>query len=106
MRIVVVLLLAVLPTVVPAQTPDGVPSNAATVVKGDVLYWEGEELVVREFSGHEVRLRVAADTKIVGAAGKLKTGDKIEALTKSDGHTTSITLQIPGGASPAPPVPQ
>jgi hypothetical protein len=64
-------------------------------VKGDVLYWEGEELIVKEISGREVRLRVTAETKIEGAAGRLKTGDKIAALVTSEGRALSITLQIP-----------
>ena len=64
-------------------------------VKGDVLYWEGEELVVKEISGHEVRLRVTQDTKIQGASGLLKTGDKIAAQIVPEGPVLSITLQTP-----------
>jgi len=69
-------------------------------IKGDVLYWEGDELVVREMSGHEVRLRVTPETKIEGASGKLKTGDKIAAKVAPDGPALSITLQVPDIASP------
>jgi hypothetical protein len=75
---------------------------APSEIKGDVLYWEGDELVVREISGHEVRLRVTADTKIQGASGKLKTGDKIAAQVGSDGPALSITLQIPDNGPPVP----
>lgn len=78
--------------------------TAATVVKGDVMYWEGEELVVKEISGREVRLRVTGETKIQGVAGRLKTGDKIDAQVNSEGRALSITLQIPdSGASVIPP---
>jgi hypothetical protein len=77
-------------------------AKAAAVVKGDVMYWEGEELVVKEITGREVRLHVNAETKIEGVAGKLKTGDKIEAAMTSDGHAVSIKLQIPDSGSPPP----
>jgi hypothetical protein len=76
------------------------PSTAGSEIKGDVLYWEGDELVVREISGHEVRLRVTSETKIQGASGKLKTGDKIAATVAPDGPALSITLQIPDSAGP------
>lgn len=76
------------------------PPTAGSEIKGDVLYWEGEELVVREMSGHEVRLRVTADTKIEGTSGKLKTGEKIAAKVAADGLALSITLQIPDSSGP------
>jgi hypothetical protein len=78
--------------------------GAASEIKGDVLYWEGDELVVREVSGHEVRLQVTAETKIQGASGKLKTGDKIAAKVGPEGPALSITLQIPDNGPPVPPV--
>lgn len=87
-----------------AEAVEGSQSTAATVVKGDVLYWEGEELIVKEISGREVRLRVTAETKIEGVAGRLKTGDKIAAQVNSDGRAVSVTLQLPdGGAGDNPP---
>jgi len=75
--------------------PSPPTTTAGSEIKGDVLYWEGDELVVREMSGHEVRLRVTQETKIQGASGKLKTGDKIAAKVAPDGPALSITLQIP-----------
>ena len=57
------------------QAVEGSQSAAPSGVNGDVLYWEGEELIVKEISGREVRLRVTAETKIEGVAGPLKTGD-------------------------------
>jgi hypothetical protein len=92
-----ILLFLFLVFAVVAQTDASESSQptAPTVVKGDVLYWEGEELVVREVSGHEARLRVTPETKIEGVAGQLKTGDKITAQVNSDGRAISITLQIP-----------
>jgi hypothetical protein len=84
-----------------AQPSHTIPQNSAgPVIKGDVLYWEGDELVVREMSGHEVRLRVTPETKIEGASGKLKTGDKIAAKVAPDGPALSITLQLPDVSGP------
>ncbi len=84
--------------VIPASALEGSQTTAATVVKGDVLYGEGEELIVKEFSGHEERLLVTAETKIDGvAAGRLKTGDKIVAQITDDRRALSITLQLPDG---------
>lgn len=84
--------------VVPVSALEGSPATAATVIKADVLYWEGEELVVKEFSGHEERLLVTAETKIEGVVGgRLKTGDKIVAQVTDDRRALSIKLQIPDG---------
>jgi hypothetical protein len=97
-------LFVVLAAVTPTEALEGSQATTATVVKGDVLYWEGEELVVKEISGREARLRVTAETKIEGVAGRLKTGDKIAAQVNSDGRAVSVTLQLPdGGAGDHPP---
>lgn len=89
----------------PADALEGSQPTAIVAVNGDVLYWEGEEIVMKEISGREVRLHVTAETKIEGVAGRLKTGDKIAAQVSSDGHALSITLQIPDSAGSAiPPV--
>ena len=86
------------------QALEGSQSTANVGVNGDVLYWEGEELVVKEVSGREVRLHVTAETKIEGAAGPLKTGDKIAAQVTPEGRALSIALQIPeSGGSVIPP---
>lgn len=101
---VLLALFLVFAVVTQAESMEGSQPSAATVVNGDVLYWEGEELVVKEMSGREARLRVTAETKINGASGRLKTGDKIAAQVNSDGHALSITLQIPdSGGSSIPP---
>ncbi|RPH81544.1 MAG: hypothetical protein EHM80_02045 [Nitrospiraceae bacterium] len=88
-----------------ADALEGSQPTATSLVNGDVLYWEGEEVVVKEISGREVRLHVTAETKIEGVAGgRLKTGDKIVAQVNSDGHALSIALQIPdSGVSVTPP---
>ena len=58
-----------------ADALEGSQPTAISAVNGDVLYWEGEEVVVTEISGREVRLHVTAETKIEGVAGgRLKTG--------------------------------
>lgn len=92
---IVLALFLIFAVVTHAESQDGSQPAANNVVKGDVLYWEGEELIVKEMSGREVRMRVTAETKIEGAAGRLKTGDKIAAQLASDGRASSITLQIP-----------
>lgn len=76
--------------------------TANTEVKGDVLYWEEEELIVKDISGRQTRLRVTGDTKIQGVSGRLKTGDKITAQVTPEGQALSITLQIPD-SGPVPP---
>lgn len=101
MRWLLTLLLWLVPLLAPAQSPE---ATSTQTIKGDVLYWEGEELVVKEISGREVRLRVTAETKIEGVAGKLKTGDKIEASTTPQNQALRIALQIPStGSAPASP---
>jgi hypothetical protein len=81
---------------------DGAQSGTDGMVKADVLYWEGEELVVKEMSGHELRIRVTPNTKIVGVISRLKAGDKIHAAVLPDGSAQSITLQVPDSGPPVP----
>lgn len=103
MLITIILLLV--PALVQADSPGDRQTASAVAIKGDVLYWEGEELVVKEISGREARLRVNEQTKIEGASGKLKTGDKIEAMVTSEGIAQSIRLHIPeGGSGSSPPL--
>lgn len=92
-------------SVIPAAALEGSASAAPAAIKADVMYWEGNELIVKEFSGHEMRLVVTPDTKIEGvAAGRLKTGDKIVAQVGEDRRALSIILQVPdvgSGGSPS-----
>jgi exosome complex RNA-binding protein Csl4 len=92
-------LFVLLTMVVPVASAEPSLPTAGTEVKGDVLYWEGEEVIVREISGHQARLRVTTETKIQGASGRLKTGDKIAAQVTPDGQALSITLQVPDSGS-------
>jgi hypothetical protein len=39
-----------------ADALEGSQPTATAAVNGDVLYWEGEEVVAKEVSGREVRL--------------------------------------------------
>lgn len=95
MPILLALFLAIA-VISPAQALETPQPTAVSAVKADVLYWEGEEVIVKEVSGRELRLRVTAETKVEGVAGgRLKTGDKIVAQVMSDGRALSITLQIP-----------
>lgn len=103
MRILLALFL-VLAVLTPLQAAEETQSSATTAVKADVMYWEGDEVIVKEVSGRELRLRVTAETKITGVAGgRLKTGDKVVAQIAPDGHALSIAVQIPdGGMVPGP----
>ncbi|HEX2055782.1 MAG TPA: hypothetical protein VHF07_04775 [Nitrospiraceae bacterium] len=71
---------------------DAPPAGSEQIVKGDVLLKEGEEYVIKEMSGREVRVHVNAETK---KDGVIKVGDKIEATVTRDGHALSIKQQIP-----------
>ena len=88
-------LFLVFATVVQVESMEGSQSTAPAEVKGDVLYWEGEEVIVKEMSGNQQRLRVTAETKMVGVISTLKSGDKISAQVDPDGHARVITLVIP-----------
>lgn len=59
----------------PSPTTTTPTTTAGSEIKGDVLYWEGDELVVREMSGHEVRLRVTRKPryKVLPASSKPET---------------------------------
>jgi len=82
--------------VIPVSAADSTQTTAATVIKADVLYWEEGELIVKEFSGHQERLKVTPETKIEGViGGRLKTGDKIVAQITDDRTALSIKLQLP-----------
>lgn len=91
-------------SIVPAAALEGSAPTAPTAIKADVMYWEGNELIVKEFSGHEMRLVVTSDTKIEGVvAGRLKTGDKIVAQVGEDRRALSIILQVPDAGSSGSP---
>lgn len=79
-------------------------SNAAAsdlTIKGDVQMIEGEFYFVKDTTGHQVRLHVNNETKL---EDRIKVGDKIEARVTTEGHATSITLQIPQDST-VPPLP-
>ncbi|HET6675349.1 MAG TPA: hypothetical protein VFG71_08420 [Nitrospiraceae bacterium] len=72
---------------------ENAPQGAAEqVVKGDVLLKEGDEYIIKDMSGHEIRVHVSPETK---KDGVIKIGDKIEATVTRDGHAVSIKQQIP-----------
>lgn len=73
-------------------TADAQTGGAEIIVKGDVLYQEGDEWVLKDPSGHEVRVRVTPDTKTDGA---IKTGDRVEATVNRDGQASSIRHPMP-----------
>ena len=67
-------------------------SAAQQMVRGDVLDVEGEHYVIKDISGHEIRLHVNKDTHM---EGRIKVGDRIEARTNSEGHADSIRVRLP-----------
>jgi hypothetical protein len=85
----------------PVLTDSSIAESSNLTIKGDVQLIEGEFYFVRDTTGHEIRLHVNNETTL---EDRVKVGDKIEARVTSEGHATSITLQIPP-SSPAPPLP-
>lgn len=98
MKLLLMLVLLLLP-VASAIAVEGTQPGADGTIRADVLYWDGDELVVKEMSGHEKRLRVTPQTKIIGVISRLKAGDKITAQVSPDGQAQSITLQVPDDMS-------
>jgi hypothetical protein len=84
---------------IPADSSEAAASDLT--IKGDVQIIEGEFYFVKDTTGHQVRLHVNNETKL---EDRIKVGDKIEARVTSEGHATSITLQIPQNGT-APPLP-
>ncbi len=100
----VMLSVGMLPPVYAADSPPTGSSNAASperTVKGDVQLIEGEYYFIKDISGHEMRLHVNGETKLVE---RIKVGDKIEAKVTAEGHAMSIMVQIPQNGS-VPPLP-
>jgi hypothetical protein len=107
-RRLAVAVLASLGMVAISHAADPMPSDSSRaktvsdqIVRGDVLMTEGEFYIVKDITGHEVRLHVNKETKFNGT---VKVGDKIEARVTSEGHTTSLTVQVPqNGTAPIMP---
>ena len=59
----------------------------ARTIKGEVLKIDGENYLVKDATGKEVKLHVSSETK---KDGDVKVGDKIEAQADASGHATSI----------------
>ena len=81
------------------RSPGMRTDKTATSVTGEVLKIEGPNYVVRDSFDKEVRLRVSADTKIVGTPPKV--GDRIEAKVTEGGQTTAI--QVTSAKTSRPP---
>jgi hypothetical protein len=66
----------------------GPEKGAGTVaITGDVVRIEGENYVVKDSTGKEIKLHVSLTTK---KEGNIKVGDKVEAQTDPSGHAVSI----------------
>ena len=85
----------------PIPTDSSKAAASDLTILGDVQMIEGEFYFVKDTTGHQVRLHVNNETQL---GDRIKVGDKIEARVTSEGHATSITVQIPqnGLASPLP----
>ena len=62
-------------------------ASSAQTVSGEVLKIEGENYVVKDAMGKEVKLHVSPETK---KDGDIKVGDKIEAQADATGQALSI----------------
>jgi hypothetical protein len=85
----------------PIPTDSSKAAASDLTIRGDVQMIEGEFYFVKDTTGHQVRLHVNNETKL---EDRIKVGDKIEARVTSEGHATSITLQIPQDST-VPPLP-
>jgi hypothetical protein len=63
-------------------------ASSAQAVSGEVLRIEGENYVVKDATGKEIKLHVSPETK---KEGDIKVGDKIQAQADATGHAISIT---------------
>ena len=83
----------------PIPTNSSKAAASDLMIRGDVQMIEDEFYFVKDTTGHQVRLHVNNETKL---EDRIKVGDKIEARVTSEGHATSITLQIPQNGTPPP----
>lgn len=65
----------------------GAKEAGARTISGEVLKIDGENYVVKDASGKEVKLHVNMETK---KEGDIKVGDEIEAQADASGHAVSI----------------
>jgi exosome complex RNA-binding protein Csl4 len=70
----------------------GPSSTAADIVHGDVLNIEGDTYTIKDVTGHEVHLRIDAQTH---QEDRIKVGDKVEAQVSSDGRAQTIRIALP-----------
>lgn len=77
----------------PMAAPGDMSAPGSQAIKGDLLKIDGEFYVVKDASGHQVRLHVDKTSKLEGT---FKAGDKIEAQASDKGHALSIK---PAGAA-------
>ncbi len=70
----------------------GPSSTAADIVHGDVLNIEGDTYTIKDVTGHEVHLRIDAQTR---QEDRIKVGDKVEAQVSSDGRAETIRIALP-----------
>lgn len=76
-----------------SMQPDSVKMGASELtIRGDVQLIEGEFYFVKDMTGHQVRLHVNSETRL---EGRIKVGDKIDAIVTSEGHALSIREHLP-----------
>lgn len=76
-------------------------STSEQTIRGDVLFKEGEYVVVKDVTGHQVRLRINDNSRLEET---LKSGERIEARVTPEGDVISLSPYIPeNGKEPSAP---
>lgn len=77
----------------PASSPKPAPATATVQsFKGQIVTIEGEQYIVKDASGKEVRLHVNQETVLQSG---LRVGDKIDAEVSANGHAVTLLRALP-----------
>jgi hypothetical protein len=76
----------------PGQTDSSQTATSERTIIGDVQMIEGEFYFVKDTTGHQVRLHVNQESKLMD---RIKVGDKIEAKVTPDGHVMAMAVEVP-----------
>jgi hypothetical protein len=74
------------------QTDSSQTATSERTIIGDVQMIEGEFYFVKDTTGHQVRLHVNQESKLMD---RIKVGDKIEAKVTPDGHVMAMAVEVP-----------
>lgn len=77
----------------PAAQPKPAPATATVQsFKGQLVAIEGEQYIVKDAAGKEVRLHVNQETVLQSG---LRVGDKIDAEVSANGHAVTLLRALP-----------